>query len=78
MNYRQKPYYITKVDDDGYYELNYLSPENIKSLLLKMKMETRSMIREKKNRISERAIDIEKSISGLNLSVYPSKKPEIF
>jgi hypothetical protein len=36
------------------------------------------MIREKKNRISERAIDFEKSISGLNLSVYPSKKPEIF
>ncbi len=26
MNYKQKPYYITKVDEDGYYELNYLSP----------------------------------------------------
>jgi hypothetical protein len=51
MNYKQKPYYITKVDDDGYYELNYLSPENIKLLLLKMKMETPSTILEKKNRI---------------------------
>jgi hypothetical protein len=25
INYRQKPYYITKVDDDGYFELNYLA-----------------------------------------------------
>ena len=24
MDYRQKPYYITRVDEDGYYELNYL------------------------------------------------------
>jgi hypothetical protein len=26
IDYKQKPYYITKLDDDGYYELNYLSP----------------------------------------------------
>ena len=26
IDYKQKPYYMTKVDDDGYYELNYLSP----------------------------------------------------
>ena len=26
MNYRQKPYYITNADPDGYFELNYLSP----------------------------------------------------
>jgi hypothetical protein len=25
MDYRQKPYYITKADPDGYFELNYLS-----------------------------------------------------
>ncbi|MGZ5263498.1 MAG: Ig-like domain-containing protein, partial [Kaistella sp.] len=28
MDYRQKPYYITKADPDGYFELNYLSPGN--------------------------------------------------
>ena len=26
MDYRRKPYYITKADPDGYFELNYLAP----------------------------------------------------
>src|SRR6218665_1129018 len=30
MNYRQKPYYITKADPDGYFELNYLTPGKYK------------------------------------------------
>ena len=30
MDYKKKPYYITKVDEDGYYELNYLTPGKYK------------------------------------------------
>jgi hypothetical protein len=55
INYRQKPYYITKVDDDGYFELNYLAAGKYKIIALKMKTEIPSTMREKKSRISERS-----------------------
>ena len=32
INYKEKPYYVAKVDDDGYYELNYLAPGKYKIL----------------------------------------------
>jgi uncharacterized protein (DUF2141 family) len=76
MNYRQKPYYITKVDEDGYYELNYLSPGKYKIIAFDDD-NGNSVYDPGKEKIGfqKEAIDIEKSISGLNLKVYPSKKP---
>ncbi|VFA42585.1 Ig-like domain-containing protein [Chryseobacterium indologenes] len=76
MNYKQKPYYITKVDEDGYYELNYLSPGKYR--IIAFDDENGNSIYDpgkEKIGFKKEAIDIEKSISGLNLSVYPSRKP---
>lgn len=76
MNYKQKPYYITKVDDDGYYELNYLSPGKYK--IIAFDDENGNSIYDagkEKIGFQKEPLNIEKSISGLNLKVYPSKKP---
>lgn len=76
INYKQKPYYITKVDDDGYYELNYLSPGKYKIVAFDDD-NGNSMYDPGKEKIGfqKDIVDVEKSISGLNLKVYPSKKP---
>jgi uncharacterized protein (DUF2141 family) len=76
MNYKQKPYYITKIDDDGYYELNYLSPGKYK--IIAFEDENENSIYDpgtEKIGFQKEPVNIEKSISGLNLKVYPSKKP---
>ncbi|PKF72999.1 Ig-like domain-containing protein [Chryseobacterium sp. PMSZPI] len=76
MNYKQKPYYITKVDDDGYYELNYLTPGKYKIIAFEDE-NGNSVYDPGKEKIGfqKDPLNIEKSISGLNLKVYPSKKP---
>lgn len=76
INYKEKPYYITKVDDDGYYELNYLSKGKYKILAFEDE-NGNSMYDPGKEKIGfqKETVDLEKSISGLNLKVYPSKKP---
>ncbi|MBK1895038.1 Ig-like domain-containing protein [Chryseobacterium paridis] len=76
MNYKQKPYYITKVDDDGYYELNYLSPGKYKIIAFEDE-NGNSMYDPGKEKVGfqKEPVEVEKSISGLNLKVYPSKKP---
>lgn len=76
MNYRQKPYYITKVDDDGYYELNYLSPGKYKIVAFEDE-NGNSVYDPGKEKIGfqKESIDFSKSISGLNMKIYPSKKP---
>lgn len=75
INYRQKPYYITKVDDDGYYELNYLSPGKYKIVAFDDENEN-SIFDAGKEKIGFRkdTVNVEKSISGLDLKLYPSKK----
>lgn len=76
MNYKEKPYYITKVDDDGYYELNYLSPGRYR--VIAFEDENGNSIYDpgkEKVGFQKEAIAFEKSISGLDLKVYPSKKP---
>jgi len=76
MNYKQKPYYITKVDDDGYYELNYLSPGKYK--IIAFEDENENSIYDpgtEKIGFQKEPITFEKSISGLNLKIYPSRKP---
>lgn len=76
INYKQKPYYITKVDEDGYYELNYLTPGKYKIIAFEDE-NANSVYDPGKEKIGfqKDPVDVEKSVSGLNLKIYPSKKP---
>ncbi|MFC5875347.1 Ig-like domain-containing protein [Chryseobacterium arachidis] len=76
INYKQKPYYITKVDDDGYYELNYLAPGRYK--IIAFEDENGNSIYDpgkEKVGFQKDPVTVEKSVSGLNLKLYPSRKP---
>lgn len=75
MDFRQKPYYITKADPDGYYELNYLTPGKY-SLIAFEDENQNSVFEAGKESVAFRKepIDLQESISGLNLKVYPSRK----
>lgn len=75
MNYREKPYYISKVDDDGYFELNYLSKGKYKIIAFEDE-NSNSVYDPGKEKIGfqKEEVNVEKSISGLNLKVFPSKK----
>ena len=75
MNYRQKPYYISKADTDGYFELNYLTPGKYK--IVGFNDENSNSIYDigKENVAFQKdEIDLKSSISGLKLKSYPSKK----
>ena len=76
MDYRQKPYYITKADPDGYFELNYLAPGNYRVLAFE-DSNSNSVYDIGKEKVSflKEQISLDKSISGLNINLYPSKKP---
>ena len=76
MDYRQKPYYITKADPDGYFELNYLAPGNYRLLAFE-DSNTNSVYDIGKEKVGflKDQISLDKSISGLNINLYPSKKP---
>ncbi|MCW3160952.1 Ig-like domain-containing domain [Chryseobacterium oryctis] len=76
INYKQKPYYITKVDTDGYFELNYLSPGKYKIIAFEDE-NGNSVYEPGKEKVGflKESVDVEKSVSGLNLKVYPSKRP---
>jgi uncharacterized protein (DUF2141 family) len=75
MDYKKKPYYITKVDEDGYYELNYLTPGKYKIIAFDDE-NGNSMYDPGKEKVGfqKDPVEVEKSISGLNLKVYPSRK----
>ena len=75
MNYRQKPYYISKADLDGYFELNYLTPGKYK--IIGFDDENNNSIYDigKENvAFQKEEIDLQTSISGLKLKTFPSKK----
>jgi len=75
MNYRQKPYYISKADPDGYFELNYLTPGKYK--IVGFDDENSNSIYDigKENVAFQKdEIDLSTSISGLKLKAFPSKK----
>lgn len=76
IDYKQKPYYITKVDDDGYYELNYLAPGKYRIIAFEDE-NGNSMYDQGKEKVGfqKESVVVEKSISGLNVKLYPSKKP---
>jgi uncharacterized protein (DUF2141 family) len=75
MDYRQKPYYITKADPDGYFELNYLSPGNYRILAFE-DSNANSVYDAGKESVGflKEGIVLDKSISGLNINLFPSKK----
>ena len=75
MDYRQKPYYITKADPDGYFELNYLSPGNYRILAFE-DSNANSVYDAGKENVGflKEGIALDKSISGLNINLFPSKK----
>ncbi|KFC24538.1 Ig-like domain-containing protein [Chryseobacterium sp. FH1] len=75
MNYRQKPYYISKADLDGYFELNYLTPGKYR--IIGFDDENNNSIYDigKENvAFQKEEIDLQTSISGLKLKTFPSKK----
>ncbi|MDF0719306.1 Ig-like domain-containing protein [Kaistella sp. PBT33-4] len=75
MDYRQKPYYITRVDDDGYYELNYLSPGTYRIIAFE-DANSNSVYDPGKEKVGFRKepVVVENSVSGLPISLFPSKK----
>ncbi|ACU06628.1 hypothetical protein FIC_00153 [Flavobacteriaceae bacterium 3519-10] len=75
MDYRQKPYYITKADPDGYFELNYLSPGNYRILAFE-DSNSNSVYDPGNERVGflKDSLVLDKSISGLNINLYPSRK----
>ncbi|WP_379966426.1 Ig-like domain-containing domain [Epilithonimonas sp. UC225_85] len=75
MNYRQKPYYISKADADGYFELNYLTPGKYR--IVGFDDENSNSIYDigKENvAFQKEEIDLVNNISGLKLKAFPSKK----
>ena len=76
MDYRQKPYYIAKADPDGYFELNYLSAGNYRVLAFEDSNSNSvyDIGKEKVGFLKDKII-VDKSISGLNINLYPSTKP---
>lgn len=75
MDYRQKPYYITKADPDGYFELNYLSPGNYQILAFE-DSNSNSVYDAGKENVGflRDSLIVDKSISGLKINLFPSKK----
>lgn len=76
MDYRQKPYYITRADDDGYYELNYISPGEFRVIAFEDE-NGNSVYDPGKEKVAFRKepVKVDSSISGLNMKLFPSRKP---
>ncbi len=76
IDYKKKPYYITKVDDDGYFELSYLAPGKYR--IIAFDDDNGNSIYDpgkEKVGFQKDPVVVEQSVSGLNLKLYPSKKP---
>ena len=75
VDYKEKPYYIARVDEDGYFELNYLSPGTYK--IIAFTDENGNSVYDsgtEKIGFQKDAIKLDSSISGLKIPIYPSKK----
>ncbi len=75
VDYRQKPYYITKADPDGYFELNYLTPGKYRIIGFDDE-NSNSIYDTGKESVAfqKTPIVLDSSISGVKLRIYPSKK----
>jgi uncharacterized protein (DUF2141 family) len=75
MDYRQKPYYITKADPDGYFELNYLSSGKYRIVAFEDTNSNSVFDAGKENvGFKKEPIVLDKSLSGLKMNLFPSKK----
>ena len=76
INYAQKPYYIGKADDDGYFELNFLSPGKYR-LIAFDDTDGNSIYTPGKDDVffENQDFDLQDNISGKKITVFPSKKP---
>lgn len=75
LNYQEKPYYITRADPDGYFELNYLSPGKYRVLAFKDENQNSAFDAGKESvAFRQEAINLTENISGMQLKVYPSRK----
>lgn len=72
---KQKPDYITQADEDGYFELNYLS-EGQYTLIAFEDKDQNSIYNAGKEKVGflPEKIDLTQNISGLGLKIYPSQK----
>jgi len=74
-DFKQKPNYITKADEDGYFELNYLSKG--KYSIIAFEDENENSVydagKEKVGFLKEK-IDLSQNLSGLKMKIYPSEK----
>ncbi len=76
IDYKQKPYYITKVDTDGYFELNYLAPGKYR--IIAFDDENGNSVFDAQNEsvgFSKDILVLEEAVSGMRISMYPSKIP---
>ena len=74
INYKQKPYYIAMADPDGYFELNYLSPGNYRLLAFEDANENSIFDTGEENvGFLKDSVVLDKSISGLQVNLFPSK-----
>lgn len=75
IDYRQKPYYITKADPDGYFELNYLSPGTYR--VIAFNDENSNSIYDAGTEpvgFRKEPVVLEQSVSGMPIYLYPSDK----
>lgn len=75
LTFRDKPYYVAKVDDDGYYELNYLAPGTYR--ILAFEDENANSLYDagtEKVGFLKDAVVLDKSVSGLNINLSASRK----
>lgn len=75
IDFKKKPYYISRVDDDGYFELEYLSAG--KYQLIAFSDENENSIYDagtEKIAFQKEPIVVEKSISGVKMNLTPSQK----
>jgi len=77
INYKEKPYYITVADTDGYYELNYLSPGTYRVLAFE-DLNSNSIFDTGTENVGfmKDSIVLDKSISGLNIDLFPTRLPQ--
>ncbi|SDE13028.1 Ig-like domain-containing protein [Riemerella columbipharyngis] len=79
INFRQKPYYISKADKDGYFELNYLSPGKYK-LIAFDDANGNSVYDPDKEDLGfiKNDITLDKSMSKQEIKLYPPQKKLVY
>lgn len=78
-DFKQKPYYITKVDEENYFELNYIQKGEY--YIIGFEDENQNSVydagKEKVAFLKDKLV-VDKGISGLKLKLFPSKKSPKF